>query len=134
MATAYIDGNSLTLDELREIVYQRRPAELAKNAHAAVNKSRAIVDELVEKNQLAYGITTGVGQLSDVRIPPAKICELQVNLVRSHSVGMGEPLSQSVTRAMMLLRANALSKGFSGVRAIIIETLCALLNRAVDPV
>src|SRR5579859_1874778 len=134
MPTIYIDGNSLTLAELREIAHRRAEVELAKSARAAVNKARAIVDELVEKNQLAYAVTTGVGKLSDVRIPPAQIRELQVNLVRSHCVGVGEPLSQAATRAMMLLRANSLAKGYSGVRALIIETLCAMLNRDVHPV
>jgi len=134
MPTVHIDGNSLTLAELRSVVYDRAEVELAKSARAAVNKARAIVDELVEKNQLAYAVTTGVGKLSDVRIPPAQIRELQVNLVRSHSVGVGDPLSEAATRAMMLLRANSLSKGHSGVRALIIETLCSMLNRGVHPV
>src|SRR5438105_7606094 len=134
MPTIHIDGNSLTLAELRPIVYERHSVELAKSAYAAVNKARAIVDELVEKNELAYAITTGVGRLSDVRIPPPQIRELQVNLVRSHCVGVGDPLPQAATRAMMLLRANSLAKGFSGVRAVIVETLCAMLNRGVHPV
>ena len=134
MPTIHIDGNSLTLAELRAVVYERHPVELAKSAYAAVNKARAIVDELVEKNELAYAITTGVGRLSDVRIPPPQIRELQVNLVRSHCVGVGDPLPQAATRAMMLLRANSLAKGFSGVRAVIVETLCSMLNRGVHPV
>src|SRR5437016_5564574 len=110
MPTIYIDGNSLTLAELHAIVSQGAEVELPKPARAAVNKARAIVDALVEKNQLAYAVTTGVGKLSDVRIPPPQIRELQVNLVRSHCVGVGEPLSQPATRAMMLLRANSLAK------------------------
>ena len=82
---------------------------------------------------MAYAITTGVGKLSDVRIAGDQIRELQVNLVRSHAVGVGEPLSVAETRAMMLLRANSLAKGYSGVRAIVIDTLCEMLNRGVTP-
>ena len=82
-----------------------------------------MVDALVASNKISYAITTGVGKLSDVRIAGDQIRELQVNLVRSHAVGVGEPLSIPDTRAMMLLRANSLAKGNSGVRAIVIDTL-----------
>ena len=92
-----------------------------------------MVDEIVASNKLAYAITTGVGKLSDVRIAGEQIRELQVNLVRSHAVGVGEPLSVAETRAMMLLRANSLAKGHSGVRAVVIDTLCEMLNRGVTP-
>jgi histidine ammonia-lyase len=82
---------------------------------------------------LAYAVTTGVGKLSDIRIVGDQIRELQVNLVRSHAVGVGDPLPIAETRAMMLLRANSLAKGYSGVRATVIDTLCELLNRGVTP-
>jgi len=91
------------------------------------------VDALVANNKVSYAITTGVGKLSDVRIAGEQIRELQINLVRSHAVGVGEPLSVPETRAMMLLRAASLSKGHSGVRAVIIDTLCEMLNRGVTP-
>src|SRR5204862_6898978 len=84
--------------------------------------------------QAAYAITTGVGKLSDVRIAPEEIRELQVNLIRSHCVGVGDPLSEAETRALMLLRANSLAKGYSGVRPVVIDTLCELLNRGLHPV
>src|SRR6266568_4979280 len=106
---------------------------LAPDAREAVDRARAVVDALVAGNKLSYAITTGVGKLSDVRIAGDQIRELQVNLVRSHAVGVGEPLSVAETRAMMLLRANSLSKGHSGVRAIVIDTVCELLNRRVTP-
>jgi histidine ammonia-lyase len=93
-----------------------------------------VVETIVEQDKVAYAITTGVGKLSDVRITGDQIRELQVNLVRSHSVGVGEPLTIAETRAMMLLRANSLAKGFSGVRAIVLDTLCEMLNRGVTPV
>ena len=97
------------------------------------DRARAVVDEIVAGNKVAYAITTGVGKLSDVRIAGDQIRELQVNLVRSHAVGVGEPLSVAETRAMMLLRANSLAKGYSGVRAVVIDTLCEMLNRGVTP-
>ena len=84
--------------------------------------------------RVAYAINTGVGKLSDLHIPLADMRQLQLNLVRSHAVGVGEPLAEAVTRAMMLLRANSLAKGFSGVRPVVIDTLCEMLNRGVHPV
>jgi histidine ammonia-lyase len=93
-----------------------------------------VVEKLVSENRLAYAITTGVGKLSDVRIDPAQNRELQTNLVRSHSAGVGEPLSQEETRAMMLLRANSLAKGHSGVRLQLISMLCEMLNHGVHPI
>ena len=106
---------------------------LAPDARQAVQRARAVVDALVANNKVSYAITTGVGKLSDVRIAGEQIREMQVNLVRSHAVGVGEPLSRAEVRAMMLLRANSLSKGYSGVRTETIDTLCEMLNRGVTP-
>jgi histidine ammonia-lyase len=128
-----INGNTLTLEATREVAAGRASVTLASAAREAVDRARAVVDALVKGNKLAYAITTGVGKLSDVRIAGEQIRELQVNLVRSHTVGVGEPISGAETRAMMLLRANSLSKGFSGVRALVIDTLCEMLNRGVTP-
>lgn len=124
----------MTLEAVREVAVERRPVLLAPDAREAVNRARSVVDEIVAGNKVAYAITTGVGKLSDVRIAGDQIRELQVNLVRSHAVGVGTPLSAAETRAMMLLRANSLAKGHSGVRAIVIDTLCEMLNRGVTPV
>ncbi len=134
MRALHINGNDLTLDDLREVAYERRPVLLDPDARLAVEKARAVVDDVVDNNQVAYAVTTGVGKLSDVRIEPAQVRELQVNLIRSHAVGVGEPLSEPETRAMMLLRANSLAKGFSGVRPGLIDLLCEMLNRGVHPV
>lgn len=136
MNALHINGNDLTLEAVGEVasIEGRRAALLAPDARHAVNQARAVVDEIVASNKIAYAITTGVGKLSDVRIAGDQIRELQVNLVRSHSVGVGEPLSVAETRAMMLLRANSLAKGQSGVRAIVIDMLCEMLNRGVTPV
>ena len=129
-----LSGNDLSFDDLREIVYEHRPVILAADAREKVDAARAVVDALVRENRVAYAITTGVGKLSDVRIDPAQNRQLQLNLIRSHSAGVGEPLSQEETRAMMVLRANSLAKGFSGVRADIINLLCEMVNRRVHPV
>jgi histidine ammonia-lyase len=129
----HISGNDLTLEAVREVAADRRPVLLLADAREAVDRARAVVDEIVASNALAYAITTGVGKLSDVRIAGEQIRELQVNLVRSHAVGVGEPLPVMETRAMMLLRANSLAKGYSGVRGIVIDTLCEMLNRGVTP-
>ncbi len=133
MNALHISGDDLTLEAVREVASQGRPVILSADARAMVDRSRGVVTEIVASNTLAYAITTGVGKLSDVRIGGEQIRELQVNLVRSHAVGVGEPLSRAETRAMMLLRANSLAKGYSGVRAIVIDTLCELLNRGVTP-
>jgi histidine ammonia-lyase len=129
----HINGNDLTPEAVREIAVERRPVLLAPDAREQVNAARDVVDTLVANDQVSYAITTGVGKLSDVRIAGDQIRELQVNLVRSHAVGVGEPLSIVETRAMMLLRANSLSKGYSGVRGVVIDTICELLTRGVTP-
>src|SRR5271169_521029 len=134
MKVLHINGNNLTLDDVRAVVYERRPVMLEPEARLAVDRARAVVEDVVVNNRVAYAVTTGVGQLSDVRIPPDDIRKLQVNLLRSHALGVGEPLSEEVSRGMILLRANSLAKGCSGVRAIVIDTLCELLNRGVHPV
>jgi histidine ammonia-lyase len=130
-----INGNDLTLEAVREVAYPgiRRPVLLDPDAREAVNRARAVVDALVAGNKISYAITTGVGKLSDVHIVGDQVRQLQINLVRSHAVGVGEPLSIADTRAMMILRANSLAKGNSGVRAITIDTICEMLNRGVTP-
>ena len=133
MNALHINGNDLRLEDVCEVAAERRPALLSADAREAVDRSRALVEEIVASDKVAYAITTGVGKLSDVRIPGDQIRELQVNLVRSHAAGVGEPLSVAETRAMMLLRANSLAKGYSGVRAAVIDTLCEMLNRGVTP-
>ena len=133
MNALHINGNDLTLEAVREVATDRRPVLLDPDARERVNAARAVVDDLVANDQVSYAITTGVGKLSDVRIAGDQIRELQINLVRSHAVGVGEPLSIAETRAMMLLRANSLAKGFSGTRGVVIDTICELLTRGVTP-
>src|ERR1700733_5970485 len=133
MNALHISGNDLSLEAVREVAAERRAVLLVADAREAVNRARAVVDALVANDQVAYAITTGVGKLSDVRIVGEQIRELQVNLVRSHAVGVGEPLASVEVRAMMLLRANSLAKGYSGVRTVVIDTICEMLNRGVTP-
>jgi len=134
MSALQINGNDLSLDDLRQVVYEQRPVDLADGARVKVVAAREVVEKLLRENRVAYAINTGVGKLSDVHIEPAQNRQLQVNLIRSHSAGVGEPLSQEDTRAMMLLRANSLAKGFSGVRPEVIDLICAMLNKGVHPV
>ena len=133
MKALHINGNDLTLEAVREVAGEGRSVLLAPDAREAVDKARAVVEQIVAGNQVSYAITTGVGKLSEVRIAGDQIRELQVNLVRSHAVGVGKPLSTVEVRAMMLLRANSLSKGYSGIRAMVIDALCEMLNRRVMP-
>jgi len=133
MKALHINGNDLTLEDVREVAVDGRAVLLAPDAREQVNRARAVVEEIVKGNKVSYAITTGVGKLSDVRIAGDQIRELQINLVRSHAVGVGDPLSVAETRAMMLLRANSLAKGYSGVRAVVIDTICEMLNRHVTP-
>ncbi|HUK46484.1 MAG TPA: histidine ammonia-lyase, partial [Terriglobales bacterium] len=133
MQALHINGNDLTLEAVREVAVEGRAVLLAADARERVNRARAVVEEIVAGNRVSYAITTGVGKLSDVRIPADEIRELQINLVRSHAVAVGDPLSVAETRAMMLLRANSLAKGHSGVRPLVIDSLCEMLNRKVTP-
>jgi len=134
MKALHINGNDLTLEEVQEVVYQRRPVLLHPDARQRVQAAREVVEQAVASDQVAYAVTTGVGKLANVRIEPGHIRELQVNLLRSHAAGVGEPLAEPEVRAMTLLRANSLAKGHSGVRPDIIDTLCEMLNRGVHPV
>ena len=129
-----LTGNDLTFEGLAEVVFGGREATLAPAARQRVSASRGVVEGLLVSGETAYGINTGFGELSTVRIPPDQVRQLQVNLVRSHACGVGAPLAEAEVRAMMLLRGNALAKGFSGVRPVVIETLCAMLARGVHPV
>ncbi|HUI85488.1 MAG TPA: histidine ammonia-lyase [Candidatus Binatia bacterium] len=134
MQALHINGNDLTLDDLRQVVYERRPVLLQPEARLAVARARAVVEDVVENERVAYGVNTGVGQLAEMRIPRKDISRLQLNLLRSHAAGVGEPLAEDITRAMLLLRANSLAKGFSGVRPAVIDTLCEMLNRGIHPI
>jgi histidine ammonia-lyase len=129
-----LNGNDLTFQQLYDVALRGESVSLSPAAIERMNASRAVVDRLVASGTTAYGINTGFGKLASVRISSEQVRQLQVNLVRSHACGVGTPLSEAETRAMMLLRANALAKGLSGVRPAVVETLCAMLNAKVHPV
>jgi len=129
-----LTGNDLTFDQLHRIALDHESVSLSPLAAERMQASRAVVEKLVSSGKTAYGINTGFGKLASVRISSEQVRQLQINLVRSHACGVGEPLSIPETRAMMLLRANALAKGLSGVRPGTVDTLCAMLNSGIHPV
>ena len=129
-----IDGEHLTLAQLYAVVFDGAQVELAPVARDRMNASRAVIERLVASDAAVYGVNTGFGKMASVRISREQISQLQVNLVRSHACGVGAPLTEFETRAMLALRANAIAKGLSGVRPLVAETLCAMLNHSVHPV
>ena len=128
-----IDGNSLTLEQVRAVASDRARVSLAPHARQRALASRRIVDQLVRDRAVAYGVTTGFGKLSEVAIPPERLADLQVNLIRSHAAGVGDLLPEREVRAMMVLRANVITKGYSGARPAIAELLIAMLNADLCP-
>ncbi|MDT7807564.1 MAG: histidine ammonia-lyase, partial [Acidobacteriota bacterium] len=129
-----LDGQQLTLQEVARVARGKQSVSLAASAREKMEASRLTVERIVAESRVVYGVNTGFGKLSDVTVPADELRELQINLVRSHSCGVGQPLSVEETRAMLLLRANVLAKGFSGARTIVAETLLAMLARGVHPV
>ena len=134
MEDLILDGQPLTLAEIETAAVGRRPVRVAAAALKRVAACRLRIEEIVAAGETVYGVNTGFGKLADVRIAPERLAELQLNLVRSHAGGVGQPLSEAESRAMVLLRANVLAKGFSGVRPELLELLVALLNAGVHPV
>ncbi|MFL5602714.1 MAG: histidine ammonia-lyase [Gemmatimonadaceae bacterium] len=128
-----IDGDSLTVDEAYAVAVDRLRVDLSPKARARMLRTRAVVDDIVKRNAVVYGVTTGFGKLSEVAIPPERLAELQVNLVRSHSSGVGDRLPEPEVRAMMLLRANVIAKGYSGARPELVDLLLAMLNADMYP-
>jgi histidine ammonia-lyase len=128
-----IDGASLTLDAVHAVAVDRAPVAVAPEARARMLRTRAVVDAIVRRNDAVYGVTTGFGKLSDVSIPADRLAELQVNLVRSHAAGVGPLLPEREVRAMMLLRANVIAKGYSGARPELVDLLAAMLNAGLHP-
>src|SRR3984893_4202009 len=128
-----IDGRSLTLAQVHDVAERGARVALAKEATTRMAKTRGVVDDIVARGAVAYGVTTGFGKLADGAIPPDRLAELQVKLVRSHASGVGPLLPKREARAMMLLRANVLAMGFSGARAVVPELLCAMLNADLWP-
>ncbi len=129
-----LTGRNLGREDFYEVVLGNRRVGLHSRARLAMARSRALVEKMIAEKKVVYGVTTGVGSLSTERIEPDKVRELQLNVVRSHACGVGEPLDRAETRGLLLLRANGLAQGLSGVRPAVAELLCEFLNRAVHPV
>ena len=129
-----LNGQRLSLQQIAEVAAGREQVSLSEAARARCAASRRVVERIVADGQTVYGVNTGFGKLSDVRIEPDELHDLQLNLVRSHACGLGSPLSELEARAMLLLRANVLACGYSGARALVIDTLIAMLEKRVTPV
>src|SRR5713226_5734075 len=129
-----IDGQKLSLAQVAAVAHGTERVSLSSAARTRVEQSRRVVERIVAEERTVYGVNTGFGKLSDVHIDQSQLRELQLNLVRSHSCGVGSPLSEDEARAMLLLRANVLALGYSGCRAVVIEKLLAMLDRGVTPV
>ena len=132
-APLLIDGTSLTVADVLDVAEGRRPVRLAPEARDRMRGTRDIVERLAARGEAVYGVTTGFGKLSDIAIPADQLAQLQVNLVRSHAAGVGPRLPEREVRAMMLLRANTIAKGFSGARPELAELLCAMLDAGLHP-
>jgi histidine ammonia-lyase len=129
-----LSGQPLTLQQIVDVAHGREQVVLAAEARARVEKARHVVEDIVRQGRTVYGVNTGFGKLSDVSIDRSDLVQLQLNLVRSHSCGLGQPLPADEARAMLLLRANVLASGFSGARPLVIDTLIAMLEKGVTPV
>ncbi|MBU8880503.1 histidine ammonia-lyase [Bacillus sp. FJAT-29790] len=129
-----LSGHTLTLNEVKRVLFDKEKVRASEESLVAVKESHNAVKKIVSEGRVIYGINTGFGKFSDVLINQEDVKDLQLNLIRSHACGVGEPFPESVSRAMLLLRANALLKGFSGARPVLIERLLELVNREIHPV
>ncbi len=129
-----LTGDDLTLENLLSVARGHARVALSPDAAGRVDAARAVVERAIAEDRVVYGVTTGFGKFADVVIPHERLGDLQRNLVRSHAAGVGEPIPEDAVRALMLLRANCLAKGFSGIRRATLEALVALLNADVHPV
>jgi histidine ammonia-lyase len=129
-----LDGQRLSLEEVAAVARGEESVRLTDSARARVDEARRAVERIIAERRIVYGVNTGFGKLSDVHVPQSELRELQLNLVRSHACGVGRPLSEAETRAMMLLRANVIALGYSGARREVLELLLAMLERGVHPI
>ncbi|KAB7704073.1 histidine ammonia-lyase [Bacillus aerolatus] len=129
-----LDGNTLTLEEIGQILYEEASVEIRKESWRKVEESRAVIEKLMAEGNVIYGVNTGFGKFSDTLISPEDVEKLQINLIRSHACATGEAFPESVGRVMLLLRANALAKGYSGVREETLQLLVDCLNNGIHPV
>ena len=132
--TIKIDGTSLTLEEVVRVAREYKKVELVGEARVKMIQSRELIESILAEKKVVYGVNTGFGKLSNVSVSEDEIDLLQYNLVVSCVSGVGDPLPEEVVRAMLLLRANSLASGFSGVRPLLVETMLEMLNKKVHPV
>ena len=129
-----LTGNTLTLEKLKDILYRGKRAKIANDSLEKVRASRRAVERIVKGKESIYGINTGFGKFSNVKIAEENVAQLQLNLIRSHACGVGEPFSKEIAKAMIVLRLNALLKGYSGVRVEVVQLLEQLINKNIIPV
>ncbi len=128
-----INGENLNIYDIEKIVFQKKKVKLSSKKRDFIEKSRNFIEKTLNKNKASYGVNTGFGYLQNKKIEKEQVEELQYNLIRSHSAGTGKFLEKEYVRAMMLLRANTLAKGYSGVRVEVIETILEFLNKELHP-
>lgn len=133
MKTLIIDGKSLTLEKVEAFLYENLKVALSSDAKTRVRKARKLIDQWVERDEVIYGVTTGFGEFANVKISSSDNSQLQINLIRSHSVGVGEPLPPHIVKLMMLFRANALAAGHSGIRHETLQLLIDMMNNNIIP-
>ncbi|PYJ69806.1 MAG: histidine ammonia-lyase [Verrucomicrobia bacterium] len=129
-----LNGEHISLVQLAAVALEGEAVRISPDARPRILASRRVIEQILARDAVIYGVNTGFGKLSDVRIPHGELRQLQLNLVRSHACGIGNPLSEAEACAMMLLRANVLALGLSGIRCEVVELLCEMLNRRVYPV
>lgn len=129
-----LTGNTLTVDQMNDVLFGRKKVSVAEDSLEKVKVSRKAVDKIVTGNESVYGINTGFGKFSNVAIAEENVEQLQLNLIRSHACGVGAPFERVVAKAMMVLRLNAVIKGYSGIRVETVELLMELINKDIVPV
>jgi histidine ammonia-lyase len=133
MKTILLDGERLTLEDVLEVAEARARVKISPSVEKKVKQSRDFIEKALDEDEKIYGVTTGFGLLSDQIIDHSQIEELQRNLIRSHSVGVGPSFDEVTTRAIMLLRANVIAMGYSGVRMELLKRLVDMINKGVHP-
>ncbi len=133
LGTVFIDGNSLTLEQVVAVARSQAPVALHTSGKTNLLRSRQVVEQILDSNQVVYGVTTGFGKFCDTPVSREDSSALQQNLIMSHAAGVGEPLPRDAVRAIMLLRVNSLAKGYSGIRLTTVQLLLNMLNNGIHP-
>jgi histidine ammonia-lyase len=134
MKNHILDGNRLSILQVFDVAHETARARLSTSAKRKIVQARGLVDRWITKGETVYGVTTGFGEFSNVRVRKEDIEQLQENLIFSHAAGAGDPLPTEIVRAMMVLRVNALAKGYSGIRLSTVELLMEMLNHNIVPI